>query len=659
MNYHVHMTHLCPSLRASLKTSPALPSLSSEAVSLPQRWPSLRQLGWALSMAGFVSHAALAQTADKPAPTAAPVTTPAAVAETTKTPEIVNSQMDAELFFNILLGELSLLDSEPRAAYALLLNSAIKTKNEILFQRAVGIALQSRAGELALTAARAWRLAIPESVDAARFVVQILIALNRLDSNDQMPKALEDYLTLSFSSKDNNAATRDATLSSVADIFARATDKAAAAALVEKAMARYINNPTTAVTAWVTLGRVRLAAGDSSGALDAARKAQALQPNAPEPALLALALMGPKVPLAEPIVKQYLGNAANQPKPEIRLLYARTLLTNARFSEAMAQAVKLSQDAPAFAPGWLVLGSLQYQESQDSNDTKATAAQASLKKFIQLAEQLPEEQRNASLPRAYLLLSQIAENNKDFEAAKGWLAKIDSSEEAFSVLNRRASLLAKQGKMDEALQLLADLPENSAEDARMKVSAQVQLLRDNKQYQRAYDVLSKALAQFNAKTPNAAAAAELSDLNYDLAMLAEKLNKLDDMERLLRLVIAAKPEHHHAYNALGYSFAERQMRLPEAKALIQKAVQLSPEDPFIADSLGWVEFRLGNLAEAERILTAAFKSKPDAEIAAHLGEVLWSQGRKSEATALWKTALTLNPSNDTLVETLKRLGVKP
>ena len=616
---------------------------------MPQRWPIMRQLVMVLSLAGFVSHSALAQTIDKPAP----ATTPPAVAVTTDTPEVLNSQLDAELFFNILLGELSLLDSEPRAAYALLLSSAIKTKDETLFQRAVGIALQSRAGELALTAARAWRLAVPESVDAARFVVQILIALNRIDL---MPKALEDYLALSFSSKDNNAATRDAALSSVADIFARASDKAAVALVVEQALARYISDPATAVTVWVTLGRVRLAAGDSSGALDAARQAQNLQANAPEPALLALALMGPKVPLAESIVKQYLGNAANQPKPEIRLLYARTLLTNARFSEALAQAVKLSQDIPTFAPGWLVLGSLQYQESQDSNDNKATAAQASLKKFTQLAEQLPEEQRNPSLSRAYLLLSQIAENNKDFEAAKSWLAKIDNSEEAFSVQNRRASLLAKQGKMDEALQLLADMPENSVEDARMKVSAQVQLLRDNKQYQRAYDLLTKALAQFTVKTPNAA---ELSDLNYDLAMLAEKLNKLDDMERLLRLVIAAKPEHHHAYNALGYSFAERRVRLPEAKALIQKAVQLSPEDPFIADSLGWVEFRLGNVAEAERILAAAFKSKPDAEIAAHLGEVLWSQGRKSEATALWKTALTLNPGNDTLVETLKRLGVKP
>ena len=142
-------------------------------------------------------------------------------------------------------------------------------------------------------------------------------------------------------------------------------------------------------------------------------------------------------------------------------------------------------------------------------------------------------------------------------------------------------------------------------------------------------------------------------------MLAEKLNRLDDMERLLKLIIVAKPEHHHAYNALGYSLAERRVRLPEAKALIQKAVQLAPNDPFIADSLGWVEFRLGNAGEAQRILETAFKAKPDAEIAAHLGEVLWSQGRKTEAVAMWKTGLSLNPNNDTLVETLKRLGIKP
>jgi tetratricopeptide (TPR) repeat protein len=131
------------------------------------------------------------------------------------------------------------------------------------------------------------------------------------------------------------------------------------------------------------------------------------------------------------------------------------------------------------------------------------------------------------------------------------------------------------------------------------------------------------------------------------------------MERLLRQVIAQKPDYHHAYNALGYSLAERNTRLPEAKELIQKALTYAPDDPFISDSLGWVEFRMGNKTEALRILDAAYKSRPDADIAAHLGEVLWSLGQRDRAQSIWKEGLLLNSDNDTLQETLKRLRVKP
>ena len=149
------------------------------------------------------------------------------------------------------------------------------------------------------------------------------------------------------------------------------------------------------------------------------------------------------------------------------------------------------------------------------------------------------------------------------------------------------------------------------------------------------------------------------DLVYDQAMLAEKLGNLPEMERLLRQVIAAKPDYHHAYNALGYSFAERNVRLAEGKQLIQKALQYAPGDPFITDSLGWVEFRMGNKAEAVRILETAYKAKPDAEIAAHLGEVLWSMGERDRAQAIWKEGLLLNNENDTLQDTIKRLRAKP
>jgi tetratricopeptide (TPR) repeat protein len=137
------------------------------------------------------------------------------------------------------------------------------------------------------------------------------------------------------------------------------------------------------------------------------------------------------------------------------------------------------------------------------------------------------------------------------------------------------------------------------------------------------------------------------------------MGNLPDMERLLRRVIAEKPDYHHAYNALGYSLADRHLRLPEAKELIQKALTFAPEDPFISDSLAWVEFRMGNRAEALRILDTAYKTRPDAEIAAHLGEVLWSLGQRERALAIWKEGLLLNNESETLLETLKRLRVKP
>jgi Flp pilus assembly protein TadD len=142
-------------------------------------------------------------------------------------------------------------------------------------------------------------------------------------------------------------------------------------------------------------------------------------------------------------------------------------------------------------------------------------------------------------------------------------------------------------------------------------------------------------------------------------MVAEKIGNIPEMERLLRLVISTKPDYYHAYNALGYSLADRNMRLPEARQLVLKALDLAPGDPFILDSLGWVEFRRGNLEEARRILQSAFQAKPDAEIAAHLGEVLWTMDRKSQALAVWKEGQKLNAQNETLLETLKRLGVNP
>ncbi|RYF74082.1 MAG: tetratricopeptide repeat protein, partial [Comamonadaceae bacterium] len=427
----------------------------------------------------------------------------------------------------------------------------------------------------------------------------------------------------------------------IARTYVRAADKKLAASVVERALVDEVRNQATAGLAWTTIGRMRLVAGDTSGALDAAIKGQQADPASDGPAILALDLIDPAQPLAEPIVKRYL--ATPKAAPEVRMGYARALAEGRRFADSSAELSKLTVERPEMPEPWVLLGSLQAQARQDA------AAETSLKRYVELAKgQADADERKRGLTQAYLLLAQLAERRKDFAGAESWLGKIDNADDLVGAQARRASLLARQGKLQQARELVRALPERTAEDRKQKFTAEVQLLRDARQYQPAYDMLAKA----SAATPDD------TDLIYDQAMVAEKLNRLDEMERLLRRLIELKPDNQNAYNALGYSFADRKVRLEEARTLIRKAVALAPEDPFIADSLGWVEFRLGNMEEASRILEAAYKRRPDAEIGAHLGEVLWASGKRDRAVAVWKEASLADADNETLQETLKRLRVK-
>jgi Tfp pilus assembly protein PilF len=174
-------------------------------------------------------------------------------------------------------------------------------------------------------------------------------------------------------------------------------------------------------------------------------------------------------------------------------------------------------------------------------------------------------------------------------------------------------------------------------------------LRDNKRVEEAYTLLKQAL---NEQPQN-------TDLMSEMAMVNEKLKRFDEMESVLRELMKRKPEDAHAFNALGYSLADRNIRLDEARQLITQALKLAPDDAYIQDSLGWVAYRQGQYAEALKVLQAAFKARPDAEIAAHLGEVLWVMGQRQEAGSVWREGLLIKADNDTLVETLKRFQFKP
>ena len=581
---------------------------------------------------------------------------PEAAAQTPATP--VNSALDDRLFYQLLIGEMALNSGDASSAYELMLDAARRTRDDNLFRRAVDIALQARAGEQALAATRAWRTASPKSADALRLQLQILLLLNR-------PTAVGEPLKLLLAQ--TLPADLPDLISALPRLLQRASDPKGVAQVIDDALKPY-RSGTTAVAARVAQGRAWLEARDPDRALALAKEARAVDPTAAGPVLLAMELIRER-PAAEALVLAYLQSP--KAEPALRMTFVRLLTSAQRYGDAVAQLEVLTRQQPEVAPPYLSLGALHLELKQ------AQAGEAALLRYVELVQkQMPkpgdgsatqhavqpaltvatgesdDENEEVSRPeqgllQAWLMLAQSAEQRGDFTAAERWLAQVDDPQRALDVQTRRASILAKQGQLAQARELIRRVPEKRAEDARAKLVAEAALLRDAKRWQEAFDVLASATQRF----------ADDPDLLYEQAMMAEKIDRLDEMEKLLRQVIALKPDNAHAHNALGYSLADRQQRLPEARLLIQRALELAPGDPFITDSLGWVEYRLGNREEALRLLKSAYASRSDPEIAAHFGEVLWSAGQRDEARRIWREGRVREPANEVLRETLSRLRV--
>jgi len=510
-----------------------------------------------------------------------------------KTPElpVANSGMNGEMLYEILVGELNIQQGQPLVGFSLLLDAARKSNDSPLFARAVEIALKERSGDGALMAARSWSQALPKDRLANLNLLQILIALNKTNETlDPLKKEI------AFSP----ASERNAAIRVIPRYYARVTDSKAAVEVVQKALDSYTANAETASAAWSAIGRMQMLNANLSGALQSVQKSMATNVKADISApFLALELLGRGVKDAEALVTQAL---ITQDKPDFPMAYVRVLIEAKRFELAAEQALSVTQRFPTHAEAWLLLGSLQFEQGQDKQ------ADASLQTYIGMANKAPNENTQRGIIQAQ---------------------------------SRRASILAKQGKLKEARLLITQLPASNEEDVRSRLMAELQLLREYRQWQAAFDLLAQH-------------AGNDLDLLYEQAMMAEKLNQIEEMEKILRSVISKDPTYFNAYNALGFSLADRNVRLKEAKELIVKALNLAPGDPFITDSLGWVEFRLGNTSQALALLERAFKDRADAEIAAHLGEVLWQLKRESDAIAIWRQGLDIAPTNETLLQTLQR-----
>lgn len=575
-----------------------------------------------------------------------------------------NSELDAPLFYQVLIGEMRLASGEAGTAYEVIMDAARRTRDEQLFRRAAEIALQSRQADQALATARSWRSARPQSSEPLRLEVQVLLAL------DRQQDAIEPVRSLIRLAPASERAGLVAALPRT--LARRGVFSAGSAEWLDTVLAPFAGEKDLAATIRVASGQAWLAAGNIERAHAIAAAAHRADPADAGAAQLALELM-PKRPDAEAWVVAHL--ATPKAEPATRLAYVRALMGAQRHADALRQIQLVTSAQPTQAAPFLSQGALELELRQFS------AADASLQRFLALladektaaaaAKTASKEsagagatadddddqdagvahaaaQRDDAAIDAYLLLARSAEQRGDHAASEAWLARIDDPRRLIEVQTRRATSLARQGQVDEARQVIRRSPERTAEDARGKLLAEAAVLREVKRWSDAWGVLNEAAERFS----------DDADILYEQSMLAEKLQRMDEAERLLRRVIELKPDHAHAYNALGYALADRGQRLPEARQLIAKALELTPGDPFITDSLGWVEFRLGNHAEALRLLRQAWTARPDAEIGAHLGEVLWTLGRRDEARAAWREAQLLDPSNEALRETLARLKVK-
>jgi tetratricopeptide (TPR) repeat protein len=308
------------------------------------------------------------------------------------------------------------------------------------------------------------------------------------------------------------------------------------------------------------------------------------------------------------------------------------LVANKRHAEARKQFEVLLEQFPKNAEVTMAVALLAIQAADYD------AAEAQLKRA------LDNGYGEADLVRLYL--GQVSEERKRFDEALKWYSAVQPGEHYVAAQARYAGTLAKQGRLPDARKHLQQVSVSSREQRVQLTQAEAQLLREANAYTEAFEFLGEALQ----KMP------DQPDLLYDHAMAAEKVDRIDVLEANLRKLLKMRPDHAHAYNALGYTLADRNERLTEARELIEQALTLSPDDAFIMDSMGWVLFRLGRNQEALDYLQRAYQLRPDAEIAAHLGEVLWVMGKQEEARKVWSRALEEHGKSDALQNTIKRLA---
>ena len=526
-----------------------------------------------------------------------------------------NLTLTPQILYQILLAEIADGRGDFHLAAGAYADLAQSTRDPRIARRAAEIAIYAREPETALEMAQLWAKIDPDSPQARQMLVGLLLVARRFD---EATPHLAKLLAL------EGDRVGDALLR-LNYLLSRYPDKAAAALLVDRLTKPYEN----LAEAHFARAQAEENAGNDARALTEIERAKKLRPDW-QPAVLFEAQILQKSDHAKAldVLHRYLDV---YPKArQVRLAYARALVGEKQFAEARREYSVLldaNKDDPE-AVYAVALLSLQLND--------LAAAESGFKRLLDL------DIGDVNVARYYL--GQIAEQGKRPEEALSWYEKVTPGEQYLAANVRAAALLAKQGKLEAGQKILQQAAVADPSERLPLLITEAQLLSDAGRTADAFRLLDDALA----------AQPEQPELLYETAMLADKLGRFDVLERNLRLLIKLQPDHAQAYNALGYSLAERNLDLDEAQRLIDKALALSPDDAFILDSKGWVLYRRGDNNGALGYLQKAYSQRPDPEIAAHLGEVLWRLGRHEEAEKTWNAAIRAHPGNAALAATIKK-----
>lgn len=531
------------------------------------------------------------------------------------TPVLPNVELSNDLIYELLLTEIADQRGQKALAAEVSAELARKTRDPRLARRAAQIAAEAGEMDKAVAAFRRWQELEPASAIPARMLSSLLLRGGKFDEAQleliKVLKAEEANIGYVFLH--------------IFQPVAASPDKAAALKLMGNLAQLY---PRVAEARW-SVAQLAQLAGDHERALNEAEQARNLRPEWDMAVSLEAQLLQKNKPQQGlEMLRHYLSQYPDA--REVRLQYARALLEQKQYKQSRDEFRRLAKDSQGGHDLTLAIAliSLQMNDFQEAEE--------------QLKQMLGSGAKDEITAQYYL--GQLSEAKRNDSEAIIYYRGVKEGEYQLAAQTRVAYLLSKSGKLGEARQYLHELQATDNQQRVQLLLVEAQLLREANQLPEAFQVLQQGLV----KLPNH------PDLLYEAAMLADKIGKPDLFEQLMRKLIQVKPDHAHAYNALGYSLLERNVRVPEAVKLVERALQLAPDDFAIMDSVGWGYYRSGKLDESVEILRRAFAGNPDPEIASHLGEVLWVRGDKEEAKKIWQDSLTANPANALLQAVMKR-----